>query len=436
MPHKRDVSRPIGALQAATTQGAATSEPSKAIQRGDRPGRSSSQDEQRRRPNDVQLLEQQEWRAVAPHPVRGLAACAPRHALDRLQSRGGVEGLDEIARLAISDRPPVNRVLQHSGAPKGPVDKPRTPVALLVAAQTLVVVFPADAELHEDVGAVRRRDAPRMEAFTLCRIRPFNTPQTTFSTRLLKEPGTRERFAQTVTAFANTAGGTIRVGVDEDAEIVGYGPPKTADQITRIVAERITDPPDVRIAQVTVRDKPIHVVQVAASPPGVGPHVVAGRVLIRANGTNRNATARDPRDGHATAGPAGRALAPGPLAVAFRLLGRDRPARLRPPALLRLLLECFAEVGHARILGRASAGRRERGRHTGLRDVIGMRTYRRPTDRPSIGFAALRSVAHLRTLETRRDTRVSGWFAPLRTSRCDRGGRIRTGDLRAPNAAL
>jgi hypothetical protein len=47
-------------------------------------------------------------------------------------------------------------------------------------------------------------------------------------------------------------------------------------------------------------------------------------------------------------------------------------------------------------------------------DVVGMWTYRLPTDRPSIAFAELRSVAYSRTLETRTGTGVSGPFALLR----------------------
>lgn len=111
----------------------------------------------------------------------------------------------------------------------------------------------------------------------------------------LDKDRTRERFAASVAAFANTGGGVVLVGIDDEGGIVGYDRPKAGDQLTAMITNAIDEPPATRIVRAVVDGAPVWVVQVAASPWHVRPHAVGGRVLVRAHATNRPATAREIR---------------------------------------------------------------------------------------------------------------------------------------------
>ncbi|MDQ6806774.1 MAG: ATP-binding protein [Actinomycetota bacterium] len=106
----------------------------------------------------------------------------------------------------------------------------------------------------------------------------------------LNENQTRTSFAETVAAFANGAGGTILVGVADDGTPVGYTATKGADQITNIIGNLVTDPPQLTIEQTEIDHKPILVVRIRPSPPHIRPHQVKGRVMVRTWGTTRAAT--------------------------------------------------------------------------------------------------------------------------------------------------
>ncbi|MCW3064751.1 MAG: hypothetical protein JWN32_1923 [Solirubrobacterales bacterium] len=110
---------------------------------------------------------------------------------------------------------------------------------------------------------------------------------------------TKERFAESVAAFANTAGDVALIGINDHGAIVGYGG-ATHDQITQIMRDLITGPPETEIARADLDGRPVWVVQVQASKPSTRPHVVRGRVLVRAHGTNRESMPREMREMTAT----------------------------------------------------------------------------------------------------------------------------------------
>jgi hypothetical protein len=112
----------------------------------------------------------------------------------------------------------------------------------------------------------------------------------------LDKPPTRERFAETVAAFANGSGGVVLVGVDDRGEIAGYGRAKAADQIIQIISTNVADPPAVDIQSIDVEGRPVWVVQVAPSPRTARPHTVRGRIPVRAHATTRYATPQEVRE--------------------------------------------------------------------------------------------------------------------------------------------
>jgi predicted HTH transcriptional regulator len=98
-------------------------------------------------------------------------------------------------------------------------------------------------------------------------------------------------FAETVAAFANSIfGGTILIGVTDEATIVGYGEAKTKDQITSIIRDTLVESVDVLIEETEVQGHPIQVVSVPPGDPQAKPYRASGRVMIRAGGTTREAT--------------------------------------------------------------------------------------------------------------------------------------------------
>jgi hypothetical protein len=73
----------------------------------------------------------------------------------------------------------------------------------------------------------------------------------------LKEPS---RFLRTVVAFANSSGGRILLGVDDDSQIVGYGQDE-ADRITNLISSNCSPPIEVRISRIQLV-KPILMVEI------------------------------------------------------------------------------------------------------------------------------------------------------------------------------
>lgn len=106
----------------------------------------------------------------------------------------------------------------------------------------------------------------------------------------LKAESAKVSFAETVAAFANGAGGTMLIGIRDDSEVVGYRPAKVADQITSIARDRVVEPIDVQISEVERDGTYVQVVTVPAGDADRKPYRAGGRVMIRANGTTREAT--------------------------------------------------------------------------------------------------------------------------------------------------
>lgn len=100
------------------------------------------------------------------------------------------------------------------------------------------------------------------------------------------------RLIKTATAFANTNGGTIVFGVDDDQRVVGCEIRGMADKITDALRGRCDPPPIFTTKIVKYEGKELFLVQVAHSPATV--HVVKDLgPFIRANRSNRTPTSHE-----------------------------------------------------------------------------------------------------------------------------------------------
>jgi|SRR5271165_1092703 len=98
-----------------------------------------------------------------------------------------------------------------------------------------------------------------------------------------------EKVAKTAAAFANTKGGTIVFGVDDDHHVVGCSVQGMADTITNIIRSYCDPPPEFTTRVVRHEGKELLLVRVPESSGSV--HTVRDLgPFIRANGTNRTPT--------------------------------------------------------------------------------------------------------------------------------------------------
>lgn len=100
------------------------------------------------------------------------------------------------------------------------------------------------------------------------------------------------KLAKTAAAFANTNGGTIVIGVDDDQRIVGCDIRGMAEAITNILRSRCDPPPRFETKSIKHENKELFLVQIARSSSGV--HVVKDLgPFIRANKSNRTPTSHE-----------------------------------------------------------------------------------------------------------------------------------------------
>ncbi|MBN2361668.1 MAG: ATP-binding protein [Deltaproteobacteria bacterium] len=91
--------------------------------------------------------------------------------------------------------------------------------------------------------------------------------------------------AESIAAFANTAGGIIIIGVDDHSNVVGFHNDRAADTVQNIVSDCIDPAPDVTVSSITVSNKPVLVIDVKKSENP--PCFLNGKIVIRANATDR-----------------------------------------------------------------------------------------------------------------------------------------------------
>jgi ATP-dependent DNA helicase RecG len=98
--------------------------------------------------------------------------------------------------------------------------------------------------------------------------------------RKVPEPGEgRERLMKAVCSFANGAGGSILIGVDDNREIFGVGPgdvDRISEQLTQMVGSWIEPRPVVTFNELTVQDTPLVVLEMWVEP-ATNAHCGAGR---------------------------------------------------------------------------------------------------------------------------------------------------------------
>src|SRR5260370_18940755 len=100
------------------------------------------------------------------------------------------------------------------------------------------------------------------------------------------------RLAKTATAFANTNGGTIVFGIDDDQRVVGCDIRGMAETITNILRSHCDTPPSFTTKIVKYDNKELFVVRIAQSSATV--HVVKELgPFIRANKSNRSPTSHE-----------------------------------------------------------------------------------------------------------------------------------------------
>ena len=100
------------------------------------------------------------------------------------------------------------------------------------------------------------------------------------------------RLAKTAVAFANTKGGTIVIGVDDDHQVVGCETKGLRDTVTNVLRSYCDPSPSIETEVVQYQDKALFVMRVLESKDQV--HMLKDHgPFIRANATNRAPTSHE-----------------------------------------------------------------------------------------------------------------------------------------------
>jgi hypothetical protein len=114
-----------------------------------------------------------------------------------------------------------------------------------------------------------------------------------FKALLSANGGANEEFAESVAAFANCGGGTILLGINNRAQIVGFDPRGLVDTITQVIRANVFDYVSVQTTRVEIDGRPVWRVEV---PDGSDkPYRCRDRIIIRAGATDRAATTTEIR---------------------------------------------------------------------------------------------------------------------------------------------
>ncbi len=104
-----------------------------------------------------------------------------------------------------------------------------------------------------------------------------------------------DEFIETVVAFANSSGGVILVGVDDNGKIIGVEEENLADRVNKVLRSHCDPPVITEISTNVVDDKNVFVIQVREG--GNKPYVLRDRgVYIRVGATDRLITTRTELD--------------------------------------------------------------------------------------------------------------------------------------------
>jgi hypothetical protein len=94
--------------------------------------------------------------------------------------------------------------------------------------------------------------------------------------------------AAEICAFANSGGGRILVGVNDEAEVIGCDTIKVKEKITQLTDYHCKPVPPFKVDSISLSDKPVIVITV---PEGSDrPYLVNGKVYVRSGATKRPAT--------------------------------------------------------------------------------------------------------------------------------------------------
>jgi hypothetical protein len=114
-----------------------------------------------------------------------------------------------------------------------------------------------------------------------------------FKEVLSAKDGANQEFAETVASFANCGGGSILLGVNDQAEIVGFDRKGLVDTITQVIRANVAEYIAVQTSRVEIDGKPVWVVEI---PDGSDkPYRCKDRIVVRAGATDRAATTTEIR---------------------------------------------------------------------------------------------------------------------------------------------
>lgn len=151
-----------------------------------------------------------------------------------------------------------------------------------------------DARGWSEHETIERPEGPQTPAHRLRQlIRDGEGVMTEFKQDLSTSTA-RLRLARTVAAFANGAGGTVMVGVDDEGNVVGCDSREARDAITDVIRNLVDPTPPFTIGRRMLKGKPLLVL---AIPWGADRPYRAKRIVtIRVQATTRDAVASEVRE--------------------------------------------------------------------------------------------------------------------------------------------
>lgn len=147
---------------------------------------------------------------------------------------------------------------------------------------------PVDWRVYDSASAFRPNDVEyRLEGEDLrARIKVGENQWTEFKSKLPAD----DEFLESIAAFANSAGGTVIVGIDRNGRIVGFKDKKyDADHVTSAVRSNIRPTPRFEVTEVQLDRRPLMLV--AVSKGAEPPYELTDRgYYVRVNATDRLAS--------------------------------------------------------------------------------------------------------------------------------------------------
>jgi hypothetical protein len=159
--------------------------------------------------------------------------------------------------------------------------------------------FIADLYLAGEATPIDSREYAAQYSIGPGDVRFSNPPEEDLRNRILggesvfvefKEKLPSNELPETVCAFANAKGGTIFIGIRDNAAVCGFADPKyAAPHIDNVIAANVDPVPPYQVRFIRIEGRPVTVIEIREGPDK--PYVLRERgVFIRSNATDRVAT--------------------------------------------------------------------------------------------------------------------------------------------------